>query len=85
MGGAYRVYVLQNPRGNFYVGLTNDVVGRLQHDEGDRSRRKSWSLARCLAKPKPFVKRSKKVRESAEASGTGKDFYTITGLGPSES
>ena len=36
MAGAYRVYVLQNPNGKFYVGLTDDVVRRLQqYNDGE--------------------------------------------------
>jgi predicted GIY-YIG superfamily endonuclease len=36
---AYRVYVLQNPEGRFYVDVTEDVSRRVQqHNEAPRAR-----------------------------------------------
>jgi putative endonuclease len=35
MDGAYRVYVIENANGRFYIGLSEDVQKRvLQHNEG---------------------------------------------------
>ena len=35
MGSAYRVYVLKNPAGRFYIGVTADAERRLaQHNSG---------------------------------------------------
>jgi predicted GIY-YIG superfamily endonuclease len=43
MASAYRVYVLQNPEGRFYVGLTDDVARRLQQHNNGKSR---WTKGR---------------------------------------
>jgi len=48
MTGAYRVYVLQNPEGKFYVGVSRDVRRRLQQHNTGQSRwtkgRGPWTL-----------------------------------------
>lgn len=36
METAYRVYVLENPTGRYYIGLSDDVESRLeQHNAGE--------------------------------------------------
>jgi predicted GIY-YIG superfamily endonuclease len=46
MGSAYRVYVLKNPSGRFYIGVTANVEQRLAEHNAGRSRwtksLKSW-------------------------------------------
>jgi predicted GIY-YIG superfamily endonuclease len=45
----YRVYVLQNPKGNFYIGFSEDVAIRIQqHNSGLTPSTRSkgpWKLA----------------------------------------
>jgi putative endonuclease len=47
-GAMYRVYVLKNPNGKFYIGLSEDVSKRLeQHNQGVSKwtrNRGPWSL-----------------------------------------
>jgi putative endonuclease len=43
MPAAYRVYVLQNSEGKFYIGLSNDVARRVQQHNTGESR---WTKAR---------------------------------------
>jgi putative endonuclease len=43
MAGGYRVCVLQNPEGRFYVGLTHDVARRMQQHNDDESQ---WTKGR---------------------------------------
>ena len=43
MPAAYRVYVLQNSEGRFYVGVSDDVARRLQQHNGGESR---WTKGR---------------------------------------
>ncbi len=49
MGEDYWVYVLRNPAGKYYIGLTNDVARRLeQHNSGQSKWTKKhgpWKLA----------------------------------------
>jgi predicted GIY-YIG superfamily endonuclease len=43
MAATYRVYILQNHEGKFYIGLTKDVARRLQQHDSRKSR---WTKTR---------------------------------------
>jgi putative endonuclease len=49
MAGAYRVYVLQNSVGRFYIGLSDDVARRVEQHNTGQSRwtkgRGPWTIA----------------------------------------
>jgi putative endonuclease len=78
----YRVYVIQNPNGRFYIGISENVEARLRrHNEGISEWTKGkgpWVLrwtgeAMCITdagKLKVHLKRQK----------GGRGFYQITGL-----
>ena len=82
MAGAYRVYVLQNPEGRFYVGLTDDVARRLQqHNNGESRWTKSrgpWTLV-WQNQELPLTE-ARKLENRLKRQGRGKGFYSITGL-----
>ena len=82
MEKAYQVYVLQNPAGRFYIGLSEDVAKRLvDHNTGISN----WTRLRG---PWHLVWTSEPVNLSAarklenflkqQKGGTG--FYQFTGL-----
>jgi predicted GIY-YIG superfamily endonuclease len=83
----YRVYVLQNRAGEFYIGLSDDVARRLQQHNSGQSR---WTKGRgpwevlwqsenlCLSDARRLENRLKR-------QGRGKGFYSITGLDRSDS
>src|SRR6266542_2940094 len=82
MPATYRVYVLQNREGKFYVGLSDDVARRIeQHNSGSSRWTKGkgpWKLVwqseyLSLTDARKFENRLKR-------QGRGKGFYTITGL-----
>ena len=79
---AYRVYVLQNPEGTFYVGVTEDVLRRLeQHNRGESRWTKSrgpWRLVWGSAELS--LTEAKKLENRLKRQGRGEGFYTITGL-----
>jgi putative endonuclease len=80
----YRVYVLRNPDGRFYIGLTDDVGRRVeQHNTGISkwtSGRGPWTLiwqseARSLSE-------ARKLELLLKRQKGGAGFYRITGLQP---
>ena len=82
MAGAYRVYVLQNPEGRFYIGLTDDVARRLQQHNNGESR---WTKGRgpwrdVWQSQNLSLTEARKLENRLKRQGRGKGFYTITGL-----
>jgi putative endonuclease len=78
----YKVYVIQNPAGKRYIGITDDVNRRLlDHNSGVSQWTKGkgpWSLvwtseAMSLSDARRFENKLKR-------QGRGSGFYTITGL-----
>ena len=78
----YRVYVLQNPRGSFYIGFTENVAIRIQqHNSGlTRSTRSKgpWKLAwqsDALA-----LADARRLELDLKRQKGGNGFYQKTGL-----
>jgi putative endonuclease len=82
MTPAYRVYVLQNPAGRFYIGVTGDVAKRLgQHNAGASrwTRGKGpWHLV-WESELLP-LSAARKIENRLKRQGRGKGFYSITAL-----
>jgi putative endonuclease len=79
---AYRVYVLQNREGKFYIGLSADVANRLADHNAGRSRwtkgKGPWHLvweSEGLA-----LSAARKLENRLKRQGRGSGFYSITGL-----
>ena len=82
MDHSYRVYVIQNPIGRFYIGLGGDVTGRLQQHNSGVSKwtrhRGPWKLvweseALTLAE-------ARKLENYLKRQKGGSGFYEFTGL-----
>ena len=82
MERGYRVYVLQNPKGRFYVGLTDDLARRLQqHDDGESQWTRGRSPWRAVWQTAILsLTEARKLENRLKRQGRGKGFYTITGL-----
>ena len=82
MPAAYRVYVLQNREGRFYIGITDDVARRIgQHHAGESRWTKGrgpWRLAWQSEQLSPSDARKLENRLKRQGRGTG--FYSMTGL-----
>jgi putative endonuclease len=82
MTPAYRVYVLQNSAGRFYIGVTEDVAKRLaQHNSGASrwTRGKGpWHLV-WESELLP-LSAARKLENRLKRQGRGRGFYSITGL-----
>ena len=78
----YRVYVLQNPAGRFYIGLSEDVAVRLkQHDSGVSQWTRSrgpWTLAWTSEAMSFPAARKLEIWLKRQKGGTG--FFSHTGL-----
>ncbi len=78
----YRVYVLQNREGRFYVGLSDDIEKRrAQHNSGGSRWTKTrgpWTLAWQSANLS--LGDARKLENRLKRQGRGKGFYSITGL-----
>jgi putative endonuclease len=82
MTNAYRVYVLQNREGRFYIGVTANVAHRLAEHNAGRSR---WTKGKG---PWHHVWESEmlplsaacKLENHLKRQGRGSGFYTMTGL-----
>lgn len=69
------VYILQNEKGRFYVGLTDDIVDRLsRHNRGEinsTTKYKPWKICHFSA----FESRKKAAEyEQYLKSGSGREF-----------
>ena len=78
----YRVYVLQNREGRFYVGLSDDVPRRMREHNNGRSQwtkgRGPWNLV--WQSEELILADARKLENRLKRQGRGKGFYTITGL-----
>jgi len=79
---AYRVYVVQNHKGRFYVGLSDDVERRInQHNAGDSrwTRGKGpWILIWQSAEMN--LSDARKLELLLKRQKGGKGFYRLIGL-----
>jgi putative endonuclease len=78
----YRVYVLQNEEGRFYVGLSEDPELRLQQHNQGVSRwtrgKGPWKIVwRSEAMP---LSDARKLENRLKRQGRGAGFFALTGL-----
>ena len=79
-----RVYVLRNPAGRLYIGVSEDVLRRLeQHNSG----MSNWTRSRgpwCLVwQSDPMsLSAARKLENLLKRQKGGVGFYRITGLSP---
>ncbi len=82
MPATYRVYILQNCEGKFYVGLSDDVAHRIEQHNAGESRwtkgRGPWSVA--WQSGMLSLSDARKLENRLKRQGRGKGFYSITGL-----
>jgi putative endonuclease len=78
----YRVYVLRNSTGKFYIGLSEDVTRRLaDHITGVSTWTKHkgpWSLV--WTSEAMSLSESRKLENKIKRQGRGSGFYSITGI-----
>ena len=82
MGKAYQVYVLQNPAGRLYIGLSENVQNRLSQHNGGVSK---WTRARgpwnpAWASAQMTLGEARKLENLLKKQKGGTGFYEITGL-----
>ena len=80
----YRVYVLQNDTGKYYIGLSEDVSVRLGEHNAGISR---WTRAKGpwqLVWTSEFLglSEARKLENKLKRQGRGSGFYSITGIRP---
>jgi len=78
----YRVYVIQNREGKFYIGLSNDAARRVEQHNTGQSRwtqgRGPWAIA--WQSEELSLTDARKLENRPKGQGRGKGFFTITGL-----
>ena len=81
-GLIYQVYVLRNPSGKFYIGLSENVETRLdQHNTGVSKwtrNRGPWTLA--WTSDRLTLSDARKLENHLKRQKGGLGFYKITGL-----
>ena len=82
MSQKYQVYVLENPAGKHYIGLSEDVSARLlQHNNGESkwtAKHRPWKVI-WTSEPMSLTD-ARKLENRLKRQGRGSGFYTITGL-----
>ena len=80
----YWVYVLQNPLGKFYVGLTSNLVIRLQqHNSGVSKWTKKHGPWVLVWQQGPMnLSSARKLESRLKKQKGGNGFFEITGLPP---
>jgi putative endonuclease len=82
MPAAYRVYVLQNRAGKYYIGVTDDIPRRVeQHNSGTSRWTKGkgpWHLV--WESERVPLSAARKLENRLKRQGRGSGFYSITGL-----
>ena len=78
----FQVYVLQNPEGRFYIGLSENVTVRLeQHNRGVSKWTKSrgpWVLK--WTSDRLTLTEARKLENLLKRQKGGRGFYRLTGL-----
>ena len=82
MCGNYRVYILENATGRFYIGVTDEIERRVSEHNAGRSRwtrnKGPWHLVwQSDAMP---LSAARKLENRLKRQGRGEGFYSITGL-----
>jgi len=87
METTYRVYVLENPAGRHYIGLSEDVVARLaQHNAGESkwtAKYRPWKLV--WQSEVLDLSAARKLENLLKRQKAGTGFYRITGLSKPDS
>jgi putative endonuclease len=82
MDKSYQVYILQNPAGRFYIGLSEDVAIRVQqHNDGISKWTRSrgpWNLVWTSATM--TLSEARKLENFLKKQKGGEGFYRLTGL-----
>ena len=82
METTYQVYVVQNPAGRFYIGLSEDVDVRVwQHNDGVSKwtrPRGPWALV--WTGPPMNLSKARKLENHLKRQKGGLGFYRATGL-----
>jgi len=82
VGKLYQIYVLRNPKGQLYIGISENVSNRLQqHNQGASkwtSRRGPWDLIWTSASMPLSEARKFEIRLKRQKGGVG--FFALTGL-----
>ncbi len=79
---SYQVYILQNPAGRFYIGLSEDIYVRVQqHNDGASKWTRSrgpWNLIwKSTHMP---LSEARKLENLLKRQKGGEGFYRMTGL-----
>ncbi len=78
----YWVYVLRNPAGRFYIGVTSDVARRVsEHNTGQSkwtSKFGPWEVVWQRA-PMPLTE-ARKLENRLKRQRGGRGFFALTGL-----
>ena len=78
----YRVYVIQNNHGTFYIGVSENVSLRLEQHNAGRSRwtrnKGPWRLV--WTSDGLSLSQARKLENKLKRQGRGSGFYAITGL-----
>jgi putative endonuclease len=82
MPAIYRVYILQNREGKFYIGLTDDVARRVdQHNSGESKWTRGKGPWKLVWQSKELsLTNARKLENQLKRQGRGKGFYSMTGL-----
>ena len=78
----YRVYVIENPAGKRYIGISEDVTRRMQQHNTGISKwtrdKGPWSLT-WTSDPMSLGE-ARRLENRLKRQGRGSGFYSITGL-----
>ena len=79
---SYRVYVLRNPKGRFYIGVSEDVDRRVEDHNCGKSRwakdRGSWALV--WQSQKLSLGDARKLENLLKRQKGGSGYHRITGI-----
>jgi putative endonuclease len=82
MATVYRVYVLQNREGRFYIGLTDDLLRRIhQHNSGASrwTKRKGPWILRWQSE-ELSLSDARRLENALKRQKRGTGFFRMTGL-----
>ena len=85
MNEEYWVYVLRNPEGKYYIGLTDDVARRLNdHNSGHSKWTSKFGPWEVVWQKGPMtLGEARKLENWLKRQKSGVGFYGFTGLGRS--